>query len=285
MHTTHEGIMKKHLPKSIYSLLPLFALSCYNAQNRTSNNANCDLPPGAGLRWSDARLQEPPLELHETFGRMICGSLADCKVSEIDLWSDIPKDNTQDTMIDFEILIDSTGTARAMNRVGKGLNPTAFSALLSAISQNAKFYPKYSSSRVLGAAAFDSTGNVSIIHLKKVIPLQSPSDSTSLQALNDSINRIARRAPESILREIRRNIGAFRKTYLAYNAKGVLTGSKLALKFTINKDGRISRIEVPESNTGCPRVDFEIMAAAREMTFDSIEYGNTTVTYKFILDK
>jgi TonB family protein len=93
------------------------------------------------------------------------------------------------------------------------------------------------------------------------------------------------RSPESILRVIRMHIGGFRYTYEKYLRDNQNIGGKISLKFTIAPSGDIIAISVVSSNTGNSSLDDEIKEKARRMKFDTIEKGNVTVTYAFVLDK
>ncbi len=93
------------------------------------------------------------------------------------------------------------------------------------------------------------------------------------------------RSPESILRVIRSAVGGFQYTYQKYLKKNDALGGKVSLKFTIAPSGDIIAINVVASNTGDGELDAEIMDKARRMKFDTIERGNVTVTYAFVLDK
>lgn len=93
------------------------------------------------------------------------------------------------------------------------------------------------------------------------------------------------RSPESILRVIRSHIGGFRYSYEKALKQNPDIGGKIALKFTIAPDGTIVSIDVVSSTTGEASLDDEIKDKARRMKFDSIEKGNVTVTYAFVLDR
>ncbi len=93
------------------------------------------------------------------------------------------------------------------------------------------------------------------------------------------------RSPESILRVIRSHIGGFRYSYEKALKQNPEIGGKISLKFTIAPDGTIVSIDVVSSTTGVASLDDEIKDKARRMKFDSIEKGNVTVTYAFVLDR
>jgi len=93
------------------------------------------------------------------------------------------------------------------------------------------------------------------------------------------------RSPESILRVIRSHIGGFRYSYEKALRNNPNLGGKITLKFTIAPSGDIVAIEIVSSNTGDAALDTEIKDKAHRMKFDSIERGNVTVTYAFVLDK
>lgn len=93
------------------------------------------------------------------------------------------------------------------------------------------------------------------------------------------------RSPESILRVIREHVGGFRYTYEKFLKQNPGIGGKISLKFTIGPSGDIVAIEIAGSNTGNGTLDQEIKDKARRMKFESIEKGNVTVTYAFVLDK
>lgn len=92
------------------------------------------------------------------------------------------------------------------------------------------------------------------------------------------------RSPESILRVIRTHIGGFRYSYEKALKDNPEIGGKISLKFTIAPSGDITAIEVVSSSTGIAALDNDIKDKARRMKFDSIEKGNVTVTYAFVLD-
>jgi Ca-activated chloride channel family protein len=92
------------------------------------------------------------------------------------------------------------------------------------------------------------------------------------------------RSPESILRVIRMNVGAFQYSYRKHLRDNPGLSGKLSLRFTIAPSGDIVRIEVVASNTGDAALDEEIKDKARRMKFDQIEKGNVTVTYALRLD-
>lgn len=93
------------------------------------------------------------------------------------------------------------------------------------------------------------------------------------------------RSPESILRVIRSHIGGFRYSYEKALKQSPDIGGKISLKFTIAPDGTVVAIDVVSSTTGVASLDDEIKDKARRMKFDSIEKGNVTVTYAFVLDR
>jgi len=93
------------------------------------------------------------------------------------------------------------------------------------------------------------------------------------------------RSPESILRVIREHVGGFRYTYEKFLKENPSIGGRVSLKFTIGPSGDIVAIEIANSNTGNATLDQEIKDKARRMKFESIEKGNVTVTYAFVLDK
>ncbi len=93
------------------------------------------------------------------------------------------------------------------------------------------------------------------------------------------------RSPESILRVIRSHVGGFRYSYEKALKQSPDIGGKISLKFTIAPDGTVVAIDVVSSTTGVASLDDEIKDKARRMKFDSIEKGNVTVTYAFVLDR
>lgn len=93
------------------------------------------------------------------------------------------------------------------------------------------------------------------------------------------------RSPESILRVIRTHIGGFRYSYDKALKTNAEIGGKISLRFTIAPSGDIVAIEIVSSSTGVASLDDEIKEKARRMKFDSIEKGNVTVTYAFVLDR
>ncbi|MEN9355123.1 MAG: hypothetical protein RL318_2448 [Fibrobacterota bacterium] len=93
------------------------------------------------------------------------------------------------------------------------------------------------------------------------------------------------RSPESILRVIRAHVGGFRFSYEKYLKQNPDVGGKISLKFTIAPSGDIVSISVAGSSTGVPALDDDIKEKARRMKFDTIEKGNVTVTYAFVLDR
>lgn len=93
------------------------------------------------------------------------------------------------------------------------------------------------------------------------------------------------RSPESILRVIRSHVGGFRYSYEKALKQNPDIGGKISLKFTIAPDGTVVAIDVVSSTTGVASLDDEIKDKARRMKFDSIEKGNVTVTYAFVLDR
>lgn len=96
---------------------------------------------------------------------------------------------------------------------------------------------------------------------------------------------VGSRSPESILRVIRTNIGGFRYSYEKVLRENPDVGGKIAMRFTIAPSGDIVAIEIVSSSTGVDALDAEIKEKARRMKFDSIEKGNVTVTYAFVLDR
>jgi TonB family protein len=95
----------------------------------------------------------------------------------------------------------------------------------------------------------------------------------------------ASRSPESILRVIRAHIGGIQYTFQKHLRRDSTLGGKISLKFTIAPSGDIIAITVVASNTGSTILDQEILDKARRMKFDTVERGNTTVTYQFVLDR
>ncbi len=93
------------------------------------------------------------------------------------------------------------------------------------------------------------------------------------------------RSPESILRVIRTHIGGFRYSFEKALKSQPDIGGKISLKFTIAPSGDITAIQAVSSTTGVVTLDEEIKDKARRMKFDSIEKGNVTVTYAFVLDR
>jgi TonB family protein len=93
------------------------------------------------------------------------------------------------------------------------------------------------------------------------------------------------RSPESILRVIRTHIGGFRYSYDKALKDNPDIGGKISVKFTIAPSGDVVAIEIVSSSTGVAALDAEIKEKARRMKFDSIEKGNVTVTYAFVLDR
>jgi len=96
---------------------------------------------------------------------------------------------------------------------------------------------------------------------------------------------VGSRSPESILRVIREHIGGFRYSYEKALRDNDKIGGKISLKFTIAPNGSVIAIDVVSSSTGVASLDDEIKDKARRMKFDSIEKGNVTVTYAFVLDR
>jgi Ca-activated chloride channel family protein len=93
------------------------------------------------------------------------------------------------------------------------------------------------------------------------------------------------RSPESILRVIRQNIGGLQYSFRKALKSNPNLGGKITLKFTIAPSGDIVAIEIVSSDTGDDAFDTGIEDKARRMKFDSIERGDVTVTYAFVLDK
>lgn len=93
------------------------------------------------------------------------------------------------------------------------------------------------------------------------------------------------RSPESILRVIRAHLGGIQYTFQKHLRRDSTLGGKISLKFTIAPSGDIIAITVVSSNTGSAVLDQEILDKARRMKFDTVERGNTTVTYQFVLDR
>lgn len=93
------------------------------------------------------------------------------------------------------------------------------------------------------------------------------------------------RSPESILRVIRQNMGGFRYVYEKFLRDNPNLGGRISLRFTIAPSGDILQIAVVASNTGNDAMDENVKEQAKKMKFDSIEKGNVTVTYAFLLDK
>jgi TonB family protein len=93
------------------------------------------------------------------------------------------------------------------------------------------------------------------------------------------------RSAESILSVIRKHISGFRYTYEKFLRETPDLGGKISLKFTIAPSGDIVAISVVSSNTGNAELDESLKEKARRMKFDTIEKGNVTVTYAFVLDK
>ncbi|MEK7392286.1 MAG: AgmX/PglI C-terminal domain-containing protein [Fibrobacterota bacterium] len=93
------------------------------------------------------------------------------------------------------------------------------------------------------------------------------------------------RSPESILRVIRTHIGGFRYSYDKALKENPDIGGKISVRFTIAPSGDVVAIEIVSSSTGVEALDAEIKEKARRMKFDSIEKGNVTVTYAFVLDR
>jgi len=121
-------------------------------------------------------------------------------------------------------------------------------------------------------------GGGAAIATRAVIPPPRPSDV-------ELGGEAGTRSPESILRVIRSAVGGFQYTYQKYLKKNDALGGRVSLKFTIAPSGDIIAINVVASNTGDAALDGEIMDKARRMKFDTIERGNVTVTYAFVLDK
>jgi len=93
------------------------------------------------------------------------------------------------------------------------------------------------------------------------------------------------RSSESILRVIRQNIGGFRYVYEKFLRDNPNLGGKISLRFTIAPSGDILQIAVVASNTGNDAMDDNVKEQAKKMKFDSIDKGNVTVTYAFLLDR
>lgn len=114
---------------------------------------------------------------------------------------------------------------------------------------------------------------------------QSSLNHSTIRCTHKLVSEAGSRSPESILRVIRSHIGGFRYIYERYLKQNPNLGGKISLKFTIAPSGNIITIFVASSNTGNDELDEEIKNKASNMKFDSIEKGNVTVTYAFVLDK
>lgn len=92
------------------------------------------------------------------------------------------------------------------------------------------------------------------------------------------------RSQESILKVIRQNMAGIQYVYQKYVVNNPALGGKISLKFTIAPSGDIIVMSVAASNTGSRELDEEVADKARRMKFETIDKGNVTVTYAFILD-
>lgn len=119
---------------------------------------------------------------------------------------------------------------------------------------------------------------VTMVRTRAMVPPPKPSDIE----LGENLGT---RSPESILRVIRTHIGGFRYSYDKALKTNAEIGGKISLRFTIAPSGDIVAIEIVSSSTGVASLDDEIKEKARRMKFDSIEKGNVTVTYAFVLDR
>jgi len=120
-------------------------------------------------------------------------------------------------------------------------------------------------------------GNGTGVALRTRVTLPKPTDI-------DMGGDAGSRSPESILRVIRQNMGGFRYVYEKYLRDNPGLGGKISLRFTIAPSGDILQIAVVASNTGNDTMDENVKDQAKKMKFDSIDKGNVTVTYAFLLD-
>lgn len=245
---------------------------------------SCSDSAGMKMDWVDSTFAQSQKPKSRNVGSVFCYFAEGCNDS-ITQRLDLMNIGIPNRIIDFKIYVDSVGKIADLTWSDSVLSERAFPQLFNSIPNGIILKSRYANGTMFGSLKSDSTGLLSYLLLENFVPKDTSKKSVSIKQISELIAHIGSRTPKSILEVVRSNVAYFQQIYQRYLRTNPGISGKISIKFTISPQGDIVSIARLSSNTTCFPLDKEIVEAAKMMKFDSIPFGNVTVTYAFVLEK